>query len=187
MNGSPDAVLAAPAQAGYFLGPGQVHCATVPTVVSTVLGSCVAVCLWDRAARVGGMNHFVLPHHNQHGLNPRFGDVAIDELVHAMLRLGCDAGRLRAKVFGGATVLPFGRIGDTVGSQNVLVALESLRACGIPVIARRTGGRSGLLIRLHTGTGEVLLRRLGSLPSQADFEQMCSFLPDEGGDLLAQS
>jgi chemotaxis protein CheD len=128
------------------------------------------------------MNHFVLPRRNHDLLNPRFGDVAIDELVKGMLGLGCKTGRLRAKVFGGAAVLPFGRIGDTVGNQNVQVAMELLRSHGIPVIARRTGGRRGLLIRLYSETGEVLVRRLGSLRQQ-DFERACSLLPGEGGGL----
>ena len=98
MNGSSDAVVAAPSPAGHFLFPGTVYCAAVPTVISTTLGSCVAVCLWDGTLRLGGMNHFALPHRNQDGQNPRFGDAAIDQLVNGMLRLGCSPGRLRAKI-----------------------------------------------------------------------------------------
>lgn len=148
-----------------FLNPGAVHCAAAPTVISTLLGSCVAVCLWDQLRRVGGMNHFLLPQSAQQTSSTRFGNIAIERLLGGMLRLGCRPETMRAKVFGGAAVLAFGANGDTVGSQNVRIALQLLQAQGIPVIARRTGGRFGLMIRLHTDTGDVLVRRLAANPS----------------------
>ncbi|MDR3535671.1 MAG: chemotaxis protein CheD [Acetobacteraceae bacterium] len=148
-----------------FLNPGGVHCAAAPTVISTILGSCVAVCLWDRALRVGGMNHYLLAHDTRRANNTRFGDVAVERLVEGMLRLGCRPDTMRAKVFGGAAVLQFGANGDTVGSQNVRLALQLMHTRGIPVIARRTGGRFGLMIRLHTDTGDVLVRRLSAGPA----------------------
>jgi chemotaxis protein CheD len=143
-----------------FLTPGTLHCASVPSRVTTILGSCVAVCLWDRALRVGGMNHYVLPHRRDDSVSARFGDVAMEHLLGEMLMLGSRMPSLRAKVFGGAAVLPFATGGDPVGDRNVRVALSCLAKCGIPVIARRTGGRSGLLIRLFTDSGEVLVRRV---------------------------
>jgi chemotaxis protein CheD len=154
-------VVAAP-HAGIFLSPGAIHCASTPSVVTTILGSCVAVCLWDSHVRVGGMNHYVLPHQGRDTVSTRFGDVAIDQLIEGMARLGCHLSSLRAKLFGGAAVLPFGANADTVGNQNVRIALELLRHHGIPLLARRTGGHTGVLIRLYTETGEVLVRRLAA-------------------------
>ncbi len=145
-----------------FLNPGGVHCAARSTVISTILGSCVAVCLWDRALRIGGMNHYLLARDMRNANNTRFGDIAIERLVEGMLRLGCRQDTMRAKVFGGAAVLQFGANGDTVGSQNVRLALQAMQGRGIPVIARRTGGRFGLMIRLHTDSGDVLVRRLSA-------------------------
>ena len=155
-------VLAAAPPGGIFLSPGSVYCAPTPSVVSTILGSCVAVCLWDSHLRIGGMNHYVLPHRADEAHSPRFGDVAIDQLLEGMTRLGCHVASLRAKIFGGAAVLPFGASGETVGHQNVRIALDRLRHHGIPLLARRTGGRSGVLIRLYTETGDVLVRRLAA-------------------------
>ncbi len=145
-----------------FLPPGVVHCTSVPSRVTTILGSCVAVCLWDRVQRVGGINHFILPYRRQDRPSSRFGDVAIARLVEEMERLGCNLGTMRAKVFGGAAVLPFASGGDPVGEQNTRMAMECLRERGIPVIAQRTGGRTGLLIRLFTESGDVLVRRVAS-------------------------
>jgi len=160
MSGSTEAVLAEADGGAVFLNPGEIHCAAAPTVVTTILGSCVAVCLFDSLRQLGGINHFVLPRRSAAAQNARFGDVAIDRLVDGMLRLGSSVDNLRAKVFGGAAVLPCRLSGTTVGDQNVQIALERLHSHGIPVVVRRTGGNCGLFIRLHTATGEVLVRRL---------------------------
>jgi chemotaxis protein CheD len=143
-----------------FLEPGGLYCTAKPAVIRTVLGSCVAVCLVDRHGRAGGMNHYVLPS-GQSSL--RYGDIAIEHLILKMCRFGCGVGDLRAKVFGGAAVLPFGVAEDTVGTKNVNIALEWLCNRSIPVVARRTGGENGLLIRLYTATGRVMVRPIGGV------------------------
>jgi chemotaxis protein CheD len=109
------------------------------------------------------MNHYLLPRRMQELASPRFGDVAIDQLVDGMTELGCRVGSLRAKIFGGAEVLPFGARGDTVGNQNVRIALELLRRHGIPILTRCTGGHSGILIRLYSETGDVVVRRVAAV------------------------
>ncbi len=86
-------------------------------MIITVLGSCVAVCLWDAHEHVGGMNHYLLPRRMEKLASLRFGDVAIDQLVDGMTELGCGIGNLRAKIFGGAELLALGATGDTVGIQ----------------------------------------------------------------------
>jgi chemotaxis protein CheD len=136
---------------------GDIHCSADPKVLVTVLGSCVAVCLWDKVRGAGGMNHFVLPVDRTGEKSTRYGDVAIDELLAGLLRLGCRIGDLQAKVFGGAAVLPFGG-GQTVGSNNVQLALERLRHDHIRVTAQRTGGTVGQQVRFHTSTGEAFVR-----------------------------
>lgn len=150
-----------------FLPPGEICCPSDPAVVSTILGSCVAICLWDSQERKGGMNHFLLPHRGNSPPSSRYGDVAFARLLAAMERLGCHPVHLRAKVFGGATVLPFGSRADTVGAQNVSVALDALGRYGIPVISRRTGGMRGLFVRFHTELGRAMVRELASAETAA--------------------
>jgi chemotaxis protein CheD len=145
-----------------FLSPGEMRCRTDAAVVSTILGSCVAVCLWDKQRRFGGINHYLLPRRGVAPPSLRYGDVALFRLSREMESLGCREADLRAKVFGGAAVLPYGSRAETVGAQNVSVALETLRYLGIPVLARRTGGERGLFIRFNTGTGRVLVRELAA-------------------------
>ena len=162
MNGpAPPEPSAAPV-AQVFLTPGTLYCSARPAVITTVLGSCVAVCLVDRRHRAAGMNHFVLPNNPSGEDSLRYGDVALDRLLDRMGRLGCELADLRAKVFGGAAVLPFGDTGETVGTRNVQIAIDWLRRSGIPVVARRTGGKNGLLIRFDAGSGRVLVRRISA-------------------------
>ena len=118
-----------PAIRRLFLSPGEIICASEPTLVTTVLGSCVSVTLWDKDRRVGGLNHFVLP---KGGPSSRYGDTAMLELLEAVLDLGAHLRSLEAKVFGGAAVLPVGGEG-TVGTSNVAFALGELARRGIPI------------------------------------------------------
>jgi chemotaxis protein CheD len=149
---------AAPGPIAIFLSPSTLYCAATPSRVTTILGSCVALCLWDPRLRLGGINHYLLPYRCGAPAGLRFGDTAIERLLEQMVRLGCQAERLQAKLFGGAAVLGLATGGDPVGDQNVRVALAKLCQHGIPLIARRTGGRSGLLIRLFTESGAVTVR-----------------------------
>ena len=144
-----------------FLYPGTMHCTAKPSVVTTVLGSCVAVCLIDRQRQLGGINHFLLPR-GADTSSLRHGGSAIAMLLEEMLRLGASPAHIEAKVFGGAAVLPVNNIEDAVGAKNVAVALKRLHALDIEVVARRTGGKNGMLIRLFTATGDVFVRRVAS-------------------------
>jgi len=137
-----------------FVQPGEVHVATEPCLLRTVLGSCISVCLWDEARHIGGLNHFVLPDARDGERDARFGDVAIPLLLERLRRLAC--AKLVAKVFGGAAVMPAS--GTTVGDSNIAVALALLEQYRITVIARRTGGTEGISLRFNSVTGGVRLR-----------------------------
>lgn len=139
-----------------FLSPGEVFGAAEPTLVTTVLGSCVAVTLWDKNRQVGGINHFVLP---RGGESARYGETAILALLENVIGLGAHLRSLEAKVFGGAAVLPTSGEGS-VGAANVAYALGELSRRGIPVVARRTGGERGRLLMFNTETGDAFVRWL---------------------------
>jgi chemotaxis protein CheD len=159
---------------------GEVHYGVEPIVLATILGSCVAVCLWDRVRAFGGMNHYVLPSDPRGEKNSRYGDVAVDELVAGLLSLGCRSPDLQAKVFGGAAVLPFGG-GESVGSSNVRLALRRLRYHHIPITAQRTGGTLGQQIKFHTRTGDVFFRYLpGGAQRNSANGRLVVFAQDHG-------
>ncbi len=144
-----------------YLHAGQLAAFREPRAISTVLGSCVAVCLWDGQSRIGGMNHFLLPHRAGAGeTSPRFGNVAMGQLLDAIVRLGGRFSHLQAKLFGGACVLGGPRPGETLGEQNVQLARSLLDAAGIPIVAEDTGGTRGRRLVFHTDDGLAFLKRL---------------------------
>jgi len=155
----------------HFLFPGTLFAAPQPHRVSTVLGSCVAVCLWDPVVRMGGINHYMLPLWNGEGLaTPKYGNIAIEKLLARVVGMGCGREHLVAKVFGGANVMGTGNEVFMIGDRNVTLAYEMLEEFGIPITASDVGGRVGRKIVMDTATGIVLVgkgRRLteGEHPS----------------------
>lgn len=155
------AAPAAPA-ATLYLHPGALAVSARPLAVSTILGSCVGVCLFDAERGVGGMNHFLLPDStgNAHP-TARFGDLAMEQLLAEVLRAGARRAGLAARVYGGACVLAaFRGPGDPLGDRNVSTALRFLEDERIPVLERGTGGRHGRRIVFHTWDGAVEARRI---------------------------
>ena len=145
-----------------ILSPGGLFCGDRSFVVSTILGSCIAVCLWDRNRRRGGMNHFQLPRWDGAGEPLSFGDVSTERLVAEMEAMGSRRSDLDAKLFGGAAVLGSGGPGSTVGEKNAEAALATLGRLGIEVVGGSIGGPLGCRIRFDLATGAVVLRRVRS-------------------------
>ncbi len=128
-----------------------------PAEVTTILGSCVAVCLWDRYLSIGGINHYMLPTWNGMELaSPKYGNIAIERLLERMLQLGCQKPNLVAKIFGGGEVISVGNSTMHIGERNIMVAEQMLQEKNIPIIGRSTGGFNGRKIIFSTHTGEVL-------------------------------
>lgn len=128
-----------------------------PLWVSTVLGSCVAVCIYDQKRQIGGMNHFMLPLWNGEGLeSPRYGNIAIPRLIQNLLAQNCQIENLVAKIFGGGNVLGESVSLFKVGERNVILAEQLLADNNIPVVAASTGGDRGRRILFNTVSGEVL-------------------------------
>lgn len=147
-------------RAQLYLHAGDLVVATKPTAIVTILGSCVSVCLWDSAAGVGGVNHYLLPFHVEREKSPRFGSVAIPRLLEDVVAGGADPRRLQAKVFGGASVIGAFRNGRRLGDDNALLAVESLQTLGIPIIEQDVGGIKGRKLVFHSDDGAAWIRVL---------------------------
>ncbi len=146
-----------------YLHAGEFVVCPEPSVVTTILGSCVGVALHDVRTGYGGLNHFLLPRSPGTGIpSPRFGDVAMRRLLDGMLALGSVPGDLRAKVFGGARVLDYHeRAGQRdLGTTNFALAFEFLEAQGIRITSRDVGGRQGRKVVFHSRLGDVWVKRL---------------------------
>ena len=161
-----------------YLQPGEFHLARQPSVLKTVLGSCVGVSFWFPRLCFGALCHGILPRCPQ-GTDSedidlaegfRYVDFAIHELLRQFLRCGATPRDLQLKVFGGGDVLPVVRETPnrrTVGRQNLEVANEIIEKEGLLVLASDVGGSLGRSIRFNTGTGKVLLRRLAALTDES--------------------
>jgi chemotaxis protein CheD len=165
LTGFEEEVDFAPGIPRHFLYPGQIFVTREITAISTILGSCAAVCLWDHSAKIGGMNHYLLPEGPEDSPNRlRYGNVANPELLQKMLALGCEVKDLQAKIFGGASAFsPDPTL--ALGMKNVALAEEFLKRAGIPIIAKDVVGKHGRKLTFHTGDGSVLLKNYG--PAQS--------------------
>lgn len=138
-----------------YLLPGQLHASAEPCQIKTILGSCVAICLWDKRRSAGGMNHFLLPASREgQAASLRFADEATKVLLDQLHALGCRAPNLRAKIFGGAALFQLrDRYAASLGAKNVAAALDLMKRAGIPVIAQETGGAMGRKVIFNTDDG----------------------------------
>jgi chemotaxis protein CheD len=145
-----------------YLYPGDLTVSREPCTFNTIVGSCVAVFLWDERRRLGGMNHYLLPREPKpEAPSPRFGESAVRMLVEKLAALGSEPGDLVAKVFGGAHV--FGtapRESNHLGKQNVDLAFEELERLRIPVMASAVGGSRGRRLMANTTDGAAWVKEL---------------------------
>jgi chemotaxis protein CheD len=146
---------------GIYLHPGHLWVSSERCAITTILGSCVAVGLWDREAQIGGLNHFLLPHRAGRGsLSPRFGNVAMEQLLEKLASSGSPRERLHAKLFGGACVLEAMRSSDHLGRKNVELARRVLEDARIPLVAEDTLGNLGRKLVFHTHDGSAWVKLL---------------------------
>ena len=129
--------------------------------ISTLLGSCVAVCLFDPHFKLGGMNHFLLPSKRTDASDDTdvvlAGDFAMEVLVNAMLAKGARKDRLVAKAFGGGNIVSSIRM--AIGDRNAEFAKEWLAREGIPLTASDFGGPWSRKVVCVPHTGEAFCRR----------------------------
>jgi chemotaxis protein CheD len=166
--------------------PGEYLVTGEDLMLVTVLGSCVAACLRDPLAGIGGMNHFMLPDGEQHdGASARYGAYAMEMLINELLKRGAARSRLEAKVFGGGAVLP--SLSSNVGERNAAFALRYLAAEGVPVLAEDLGGNWPRRVHYFPASGRVMLLRLPPasrgevLDGESRYQQRLRQAPYSGG------
>jgi len=129
-------------------------------VITTTLGSCVATCLFDADAGIGGMNHFLLAGSADDKLSAsaRYGSAAMEQLINRVLARTGRRDRLRAKVFGGGHVIG---TSATIGDDNVAFVMEYLATEGIPTVSWDVGGTQARAIRFYPRSGRSQRRLIG--------------------------
>jgi chemotaxis protein CheD len=149
----------------HFLHAGQVYVSARSESIVLILGSCVAVCVWDPINAIGGATQYLLPAWEGRGTSsPRYGNVAIPSLLQKLADARANREQLRAKVFGGGCLIGIKRDGsaniDHLGNRNAEIAREILAKGRIPVVASDVGRNRGQRIVFRTDTGEALVQEL---------------------------
>ncbi len=144
---------------------GEYYVTDSNEIISTVLGSCVAVCLYDSINKVSGMNHFMLPNisfneENMTNSENRYGQPAIETLLNELIKLGADKNRIKAKIFGGGNVLKHNSNKATIGEANVEFAKLYLKNLGIEIEKEDVGSNTGRNITFVTKTNTVFVKKI---------------------------
>ena len=137
--------------------PGEYFVYHEDLLILTTLGSCIAACLWDREARIGGMNHFMLP--EGAGDSGRYGSFAMELLINEMMKRGAQRSRLEAKVFGGGAVIA-GMTSINVGERNTTFVLDYLKTERIPVMSKDVLDIYPRKVCFLPASGKAMVKRL---------------------------
>lgn len=143
-----------------FIHSGQLFVAARPSYVHTVLGSCVAVCVYDSKLKISGMNHYLLPLWNNDGLqSPKYGNIAIPKLIEGMEAVGSLRRDMVVKIFGGASPNDMQHTNENmmIGKRNYQIAVDILQEYNIKIVAQDIGGIRGRKIVMDSITGKIQL------------------------------
>jgi chemotaxis protein CheD len=144
--------------------PGEFYVSCIDEEIVTVLGSCISVCMWDKEAGIGGMNHFLLPEPpQQQAPSPRYGIWAMKSLLETLSAHGARTERLEVKVTGGGNI---GMEGCQVANNNIAFMDEYLGQLGLQPVVRDVGGPHPRKVRFHPLTGRLLVYKLPALTSE---------------------
>lgn len=146
---------------------GEYYVCKGDEVISTILGSCVSVCIRDARLGIGGMNHFMLPGEDGAlpgagaSANARYGMYAMELVIGGIIKAGGGRDGLEAKVFGGGHVLPSApACGETVPRANLDFVRRFLSLEEIPLVSYDVGGNCGRKVFYLPRTGQAFIKRL---------------------------
>ncbi len=146
----------------YFLKPGFIYLPERPTTISTVLGSSVAVSLYDKSLKLGGMNHFCFPYiESREKTTALYGNIAVLTLIRMMVANGSNISNLKAQIFGGALNSEYSE--RNIGYDNLKTAKQILSKKKIKIISEDIGGELGRKIVFNTGTCEIVILKVDQL------------------------
>jgi chemotaxis protein CheD len=143
--------------------PGEYFVHDEDMLIMTTLGSCIAACIYDRNAKVGGMNHFMLP--DGAGESGRYGSYAMELLINEMMKRGATRMTMEAKIFGGGQVVS-GMTTMNVGERNTNFVMDYLKTERIPVVSKDVLDVYPRKVCFLPGSGKAMVKRLA--PTNTD-------------------
>ncbi len=138
--------------------PGEYFVSDEDLLIMTVLGSCIAACIWDSRLRIGGMNHFMLPEGGT-DTSGRYGSYAMELLINELIKRGSSREYMQAKVFGGGAVIS-GMTSMNVGERNTQFVLDYLATERIPVVSKDVMDIYPRKVVFFPVTGKAMVKRL---------------------------
>ncbi|AKJ31042.1 chemoreceptor glutamine deamidase CheD [Caldimonas brevitalea] len=146
--------------------PGEYFVHDEDLVIMTTLGSCIAACLWDRNAKVGGMNHFMLPDSGGAQDGGRYGSYAMELLINELMKRGASRSTLEAKVFGGGQVIA-GMNTINVGQRNTEFVTNYLKTEHIPIVSKDVLEIYPRKVCFFPASGKAMVKRLAAANPEA--------------------
>ncbi len=144
---------------------GDLAVSKQPSAVLTImgLGSCISICSYDPIARIGGIAHVLLPKSlsNPDTLAAKSAEIAVPNLIKAMVRSGADIRRIKVATAGGAQLFKSAPSTMNIGRRNIQAVNSMLSSLGIGIVASDTGGTKGRTVKLYIGTGTFTVRCIG--------------------------
>ena len=164
---------------------GEVGASREPVILDTLLGSCVAVCMYDPQLHIGGMNHILLPTCRAGEKSTRCGVHAMELLINELMKLGGDRRRFVAKAFGGGNVL-HSVASLPIGEDNARFVRKFLATDRIPLVAERLGGNHAVHLYFRTDTGKATVQTVdGSKLPKIVSEERASWKPDSAARFVS--
>lgn len=146
----------------YILEPGYIYITFNPTFIQTVLGSSVAVCIFDPQIHCAGINHYIYPSvDDPEKATPRYGNVSIPTLLKMMIEAGSCIQNMEAQIFGGAHLKDNPM--ENVGERNIAMAHSKLEKAGVHIVSEDTGGMMGRKIVFDTLSAHVAVLKVRRL------------------------
>lgn len=162
--------------------PGEYYVTTYDELVVTVLGSCVSACVRDPMAKIGGMNHFMLPSNAGYGEGweaggvsaaTRYGNFAMEHMINEILKHGGQRKNMEVKVFGGGRILA--QMTD-IGKRNIAFIKDYLRTEGLSLVAHDVGDIHPRKVMYHPLSGRVRVKKLRALHNNTIIEREFAYM-----------
>ena len=144
--------------------PGEYFVHSEDMLIMTTLGSCIAACIYDRNAKVGGMNHFMLPEGSDD--SGRYGSYAMELLINEMMKRGASKARMEAKIFGGGAVIS-GMNSLNVGERNTNFVIDYLKLERIPIVSKDVMDVYPRKVCFLPASGKAMVKRLAGANTSA--------------------
>ena len=149
--------------------PGQYYATASDKALVTILGSCVAACIFDQEKKIGGMNHFMLPHSNNgewagNNLSTRYGNYAMEHLLNELMKVGVQKHDMQLKIYGGGNVNE--SMNNTVSESNIQFIKSYCNMENLKVEEEDLGGNLSRRIVFETKNGHVIVNYISDLESQ---------------------